>query len=113
VKSKPLVLREAAARDVDNALDYYLGEGGEFLAAKFIEALEKAFQHIGKYPGAGSPRYAIELDLPDVRVHLIRRFPYLIFYIDQEMQVDVWRLLHGQRDIPASLRTIESNPPPA
>jgi toxin ParE1/3/4 len=30
--------------------------------------------------------------------------PYLIFYIDRDDHVDVWRVLHAQRDIPARLR---------
>ena len=29
------------------------------------------------------------------------RFPYLIFYFERDDCVDVWRVLHGQRDIPA------------
>jgi toxin ParE1/3/4 len=27
-------------------------------------------------------------------------YPHLIFYIERDDHVDVWRVLHGQRDIP-------------
>jgi toxin ParE1/3/4 len=104
VKVKPVILRELASQDVDEALAYYLGEGGDSLALDFIDAIETAFRHIGAHPGSGSPRYAIELDLQDVRSWQLKRFPYVIFYIEREIEVDVWRVLHGQRDIPAWLK---------
>jgi toxin ParE1/3/4 len=31
----------------------------------------------------------------------------LIFYVEKDDHVDVWRVLHGQRDIPASMREAE------
>ncbi len=34
----------------------------------------------------------------------VGKFPYLLFYLERETSVDVWRLLHTSRDIPASLR---------
>lgn len=27
-------------------------------------------------------------------------YPYLVFYIKHPDHIDVWRVLHGQRDIP-------------
>jgi toxin ParE1/3/4 len=57
-------------------------------------------QHIGRHPATGSPPYAHELDLPGLRFWQTRRHPYLIFYIKQTDHVDVWRILHGSRDIP-------------
>jgi hypothetical protein len=40
-------------------------------------------------------------DLPGLRSWPLRRFPYLIFFIEREEHIDVWRMLHDQRDIPA------------
>lgn len=34
----------------------------------------------------------------------MQRYPYLIFYVDLPSHTDIWRVLHGQRDIPAWLR---------
>jgi toxin ParE1/3/4 len=105
VKSKPIVARERANADVDAAIDYYLGEDAVQAAMGFIDALERAYTHIGRYPATGSSRFAHELNLPGLRSWKLTRYPYLIFYVEREDSVDVWRVLHGQRDIPAWLGT--------
>jgi toxin ParE1/3/4 len=101
---KPVVTRERAQRDIDEAIAYYFEEGGADLALGFIDALEAAYRRIGTSPQSGSPRYAHELDLPGLRFWPLRRFPYLIFYLDRSDQLDIWRVLHGQRDIPSWLQ---------
>ena len=98
---KPVIPRELASRDVDEAIDHFLGEGTVKAALDFVEALEKAYTHIGRQPASGSPRYAHELNLPGLRFWPLTRFPYLVFYFERDDCVDVWRVLHGQRDIPA------------
>ncbi len=45
-----------------------------------------------------------ELDLPGLRCWPVKRYPYLVFYVERDDHIDVWRVLHGQRDIPAWLR---------
>lgn len=101
MKAKAIVPREVARRDVDEAIDHYLGEGAAQAALDFVDALESAYTHIGRQPASGSPRYAHELNLPGLRSWPLTRFPYLIFYFERDDCVDVWRVLHGQRDIPA------------
>lgn len=104
MKAKAVVPREQANRDVDEAIAYYLKEGGEPAALGFIDALEQAYGHLGRQPATGSPRYAHELNLPGLRVWPLTRYPQLVFYIEQQDHIDVWRVLHGQRDIAAWLR---------
>ena len=101
MKAKAIVPREVARRDVDEAIDHYLGEGAAQAALDFVDALQSAYTHIGRQPASGSPRYAHELNLPGLRYWPLTRFPYLIFYFERDDCVDVWRVLHGQRDIPA------------
>jgi toxin ParE1/3/4 len=103
VKSKPILPRESASRDVEDAVDYYLNEAGEQIALGFVEALEQAYLHIASQPASGSPRYAHELNLPGLRSWPLHRYPYLIFYVELPSHIDIWRVLHGQRDIPAWL----------
>ena len=55
-------------------------------------------------PAAGSSRYARALDLPGLRSWPLKRYPYLVFYTEREDSVDVWRVLHGRRDVPARMR---------
>lgn len=97
---KPVVLREQAVRDIDAAVAFYLEDGGATAALGFIDAVEQAFVHIGSQAASGSPRYAHELNLPGLRSWPLSAYPYLAFYVVQESHVDVWRVLHGRRDIP-------------
>ena len=34
------------------------------------------------------------------------RYPYLVFYIERDEQIDVWRVLHEKRDIPAWMNEV-------
>lgn len=101
---KPVVPRELANRDVDDAIAWYLNESAEQSALGFIAALEKAYGHIGRHPASGSSRYAHELNLPGLRSWSLAKFPYLVFYVENADHVDVWRVLHGERDIPAWMK---------
>ncbi len=102
--AKPVIPRERAMRDVDEILDHYLAEGSEQAVMGFVDALERAYAHIGEHPATGSSRYAFELDLPGLRTWPLARYPYLVFYIEREEHVDAWRVLHGQRNIPKWMR---------
>ncbi|MFN9089948.1 MAG: type II toxin-antitoxin system RelE/ParE family toxin [Alphaproteobacteria bacterium] len=104
---KPVILRILAEQDIERASFHYRSEGGEALALDFIEDAEQAFRRIGRSPAIGSPRYAYELSLEGLRVWPLRRFPYLIFYIEQPNAIDVLRVLHGQRDIPSWMQPSE------
>lgn len=101
MKGKPVVPREQANQDVDDAVAYYLDEGAESVALDFISALERAYTHIGCHPCTGPPSYGHELGLPGLRSWSLSRYPYLVFYVERPNHIDVWRVLHGQRDIPA------------
>ena len=48
--AKPVVPRELANRDIDDAIAYYLSEGAEQAAFGFIDALEQAYAHISRHP---------------------------------------------------------------
>ena len=100
MSGKPVVPRARARQDVDDALTYYLQEAGDDVALRFIEALEAAYWHLSTHPASGSLRYAYELDLPGLRAWPLRGFPWLVFYAEADQHVDVWRVLHGSRDIP-------------
>jgi toxin ParE1/3/4 len=100
VTAKPIVPRELANGDVDDASAYYLSEANVEVALGFVDALEKAYRHISRHPASGSSRYAVELNLPGIRSWPLRRFPRLVFYVETKDCIDVWRVLHSARDIP-------------
>jgi toxin ParE1/3/4 len=98
---KPIVPRELANRDVEEAIDHFLVEATTKVALGFVDELEKAYAHIARHPASGSPRYAHQLGLADLRFWPLGRYPYLVFYVECDEHIDVWRVLHAQRDIPA------------
>ncbi len=100
---KPVVPRARAVEDIETAIDHLLDEAGVEVALGFIDDVEQAFGHVGEHPSTGSTRWAHELSLPGLRSWALRRHPYVIFYLEREDQVDVWRVLHGRRDIPPKL----------
>jgi toxin ParE1/3/4 len=101
VTSKPVIPRERAEQDVDEAIDYHLSEDAPEAALGFIDALEQAYRHIGGHPDTGSTRYAGELNLPSLRFWSLKKYPHLVFYVERSNHIDVWRVLHGLRDIPS------------
>jgi len=107
VNNKPVIPRTLATQDVENAIEYYLEEKAVDAALGFIDALERAYDHIARHPASGSPRLGHELDLPDLRSWPLNTFPYLVFYLEGQDHIDVWRVLHQKRDIPASLQSTD------
>lgn len=97
MKVKPVVARQQADQDVEDAV----AEDAETVALGFIDALEKADGHTGRHPGTGSPRDAHELHLPGLRSWPLTHCPDLVFYFEHPDRIDVWRVPHSKRDIPA------------
>ena len=108
MSAKVVALRELARRDVDEAIDHYLLEAGQRVALGFVDALESALDAIARNPAACSPRHGFELDLPGLRSRMLKRYPYLVFYVETDDRIDVWRVLHAHRDIPAWLQGPEA-----
>lgn len=100
---KPVVLRLAAEVDISSATTYYLEEGSTEAALRLVRSLESCLESLSEQPQSGSPRFAHELDLPGLRSWLLEDFPYLIFYVELEDHIQVWRVLHARRDLEAWL----------
>lgn len=107
MRPKPVVPREIVHRDVDEAVACYLTEASANAALGFTNALASAYGHISRTPVAGSPRYAGELNLPGLRHWPLNGYPHAVFYVERDDHIDVWRVLHGQRDIPAWMQHSE------
>lgn len=101
--ARPVVPRTKARADVELAIDHYTNEAGADVAFRFIDSLEQTFAFIGESPAAGSSRGSHELNLPGLKTKRLKGFPWLVFYREFESHVDVWRVLHARRDIPAWL----------
>lgn len=101
MKSKPVILRTPAVHDVEDVIAYDLEQQAASAGAGFIDAVEQAYRHLARQPATGSPRDGHALHLPALRFWPLKRYPHLVFYMERADHIDVWRVLHGQRDIPA------------
>lgn len=101
---KPVLSRERVDRDIEEAIEHYLAEASPEIALGFIGALNATYRLISRHPASGPPRHAHELGLPGLRCAPVRGYPYLVFYAERDDRVDVWRVLHGERHIPAWMR---------
>jgi toxin ParE1/3/4 len=106
--AKLVRLRQLAAADLEGASEYYRREAGEQTALDFIDAVERAVKRIRRSPHVGSLRFAYELAIPDLRAWQVQRYPYVVFYVVTDEEVDVWRMLHTRRDVPATLEPPET-----
>ncbi len=105
---KPLVSRAIADRDVDDVVDQYTDVAGADTASRFVRELAIAKRVIVEAPRRGSPRYADTLGTPNLRHRKLRRFPYLVFYLEFDDRIEIVRVLHAARDIPAWLSEPDS-----
>jgi toxin ParE1/3/4 len=103
VSARSVRLRERAAVDIDQAVGCYLAEADTEVALRFVDAVERAVGQISRSPHSGSLRFSYELEIPDLRVRPLERFPYLVLYVVGDDFVDVWRVLHARRDIPTAM----------
>lgn len=101
-----LRLRELAFTDIEDATRWYAVHAGATVAAAFATSVEQALQSILVHPEAGSPRWSTLLQLDGLRCRRLQRFPYLLFYRNMSSGIEVWRLLHAARDIPASIDSL-------
>lgn len=53
---KRAILRATADRDIHAAIEFYLAEGAQQAALKFIDALEQAIRDVERHPEIGSTR---------------------------------------------------------
>ncbi len=103
MSAKPVVRRAQASADITAAVTHYLGEADANLADRFIDEVESAIGAIAEAPGTGSPRFGDMLQLPGLRSRRVAGFPFLIFYVEADRRIEVWRVLHERRDLAGTL----------
>jgi toxin ParE1/3/4 len=42
--------------------------------------------------------------LTGLRFLRLKKYPHLVFYVERSNHIDVWRVLHGMRDIHSSMQ---------
>ncbi|MBO9623048.1 MAG: type II toxin-antitoxin system RelE/ParE family toxin [Sphingomonas sp.] len=104
MKPKPLRILPQAQDDIAGAVAFYRHEAGGDVALRLVEAVAQQLEAIAQSPGLGSLRYAVVLRIDGLRCARPGRFPYLLFYLEGPEEIQVWRMLHNRRDIPATLQ---------
>lgn len=80
----------------------YLRKHDRDMAEAFLEAAYDTFEFLAANPGVGRPRPEFGHEgLRSWRVDGFRR--YLVFYRELPGKIQVWRVLHGTRDLPRIL----------
>ena len=103
------ILNSAAEREVEKALRHYLLEAGEALGSRFFTEFLEALDHIAKFPLSGSSRYGAVVNISNLRAWTLKKFPFVIFYVVGELQINVIHFLHQHSDIPFHLQLNDQN----
>jgi toxin ParE1/3/4 len=94
----------AAQADLSNQADYYVREADVDTALRFLDAVERTFELLKSQPHMGAFTKLSHPVLEKSRFVAIKGFNrILVFYRVQEDRLDVIRVIHGYRDIPALL----------
>jgi toxin ParE1/3/4 len=89
--------------DIDDLAAYIAADNLE-AALGFLDAVEKSFDIIAGQPQIGPLRYSHLPMLDGLRFWPVTNFEkHLIFYIEHPAYIDIVRVLHGSRDLPAVL----------
>jgi toxin ParE1/3/4 len=96
-----LRIRPAADADVDDAA-LFIAQDNLEAALRFYNAVDRTYRQIQEHPERW-PRY--DLDHPQLaglrKRSVVRYKNYLVFYLVDNGSVEIIRVLHGARDIPA------------
>ena len=86
-----LLVRPEAGADISKAFEWYDGQM-KGLGRSFLTSIENALRAIQKHPAR------FQIVHKNVRRSLLRRFPYAIFFIQDEESIVVIAVLHQARD---------------
>lgn len=84
--------RPAARRELLEAGQWYLADGGKAVAEQFEGAVERALRLLQFMPKLGRPSY------PGVRTWALKRFPYTLVYRVEGELITVIAVAHQSRE---------------
>ena len=97
-------LHRRAVLDIEEAAAYYQAEAEKGVAESLARAVEAQLLRIAEFPALGPLGFAMELGMPQLRSSTVVSFPFIIFYMETCRNVNIVRVLHNSRDIPAAFR---------
>lgn len=94
------VVRPVARQDILHQYRYYISEGAYDAADGFIDAVDMSIAHLSRMPETGAPKNSINLALSGLRSWPVKGFEDIrIYYLIQNEEIRIIRVLHGRRDI--------------
>ena len=97
---RPCVVRKPEVRRDLVELADYISHGSMDAALRFLDGAERTFGFLAANREAGQLCNFPQTELAGVRVWPIEGFGnYLAFYRPTDDGVEIWRVLHGARDI--------------
>lgn len=99
-----ILRRPAANRDLVDAYRYYAREAGVRIADQLFGKVEAASTRLAKHPGLGTRYAPDEPYFADLRYLPVAGFrSFLIFYRPIPEGIEIYRVLHGARDVDSIL----------
>jgi plasmid stabilization system protein ParE len=89
--SLPVVLRDEAQAEFDEAFDHYEGLRAG-LGIDFVARVQYVFDRISANPRSHAVVFA------DVRKAVVRQFPYCVYYRAEAARIEVIAVFHSSRD---------------
>jgi toxin ParE1/3/4 len=94
-----LVLSEVVEAELDAIWEFIAFDNMD-AADRFLEAALAAFQELARMPGMGRKRNVSQARLRELRAFRVKGFEnYLIFYGPISDGIEVFRIIHGARDL--------------
>lgn len=95
-----VVRRPAANRDLITTFRHYARQAGMRVADRFFAQAEATFTRLAGMPGIGAPYEPDEPLYADLRYFPVSRFrDHIVFYRPIPGGIEVYRVLHGARDL--------------
>ena len=99
--TRRIIVLPSATDDLEDQADYLAARSWE-ASVRFGAAVHDACRMLAVMPGIGSPQDFGRPDLAGLRCFRVPKFEnHLIFYRATEEVVEVFRIAHGARDLPA------------
>jgi plasmid stabilization system protein ParE len=96
----PLIRSPESARDVENIVNWYIGQKSPHVGVRFAQAVDETLEFLAMFPEIGSPYESSTDTHKGVRIEIVHGFPrHVILYRLTKPGLYVMRVFHGHQDI--------------
>ncbi len=98
---KSCTINPQAQTDIAEIAEYLFFEGSEEISFRFLDAFWASAVFLSENPYLGRSAELQNLHELDIRIWRVKGFEsWLIFYRPTEVGIEIFRILHGARDLP-------------